>query len=1011
MARIFISHSTKDETIAKKICDILEKEEHLCWIAPRDIGSGEEWAGRIAIALKNDTKLFFILLSENSNKSPHVLREVNFAVTYDVAMLGAFLQEISLNDSLEYYLSTIQLSKFVDDNEEEDELARKIAEFIIESEEKVLLEADERRRIQAEAFLVQTADYVSRGIEDDIAEILESSKIAVLYGEGGMGKTCLAVNYYMQDKNRYGSALFVNAETPQDLFKSLGMIENGDLKNMKALVLTAFEKTIDRLLKTREGKLLIIIDNYSYDRGRIRLMEFEHLLSEVVTELNEKERVHIIVTTRLTETTFGNAGSVRVGDFSEDLALQYFHTNVGEDFVVDENAARELIRKYGVLRQDILAGQMEYTIPAIICVSIKNSAILRKGYQNVTSLVGNRRTLGDLVRVQLETLKKDRENQGELFAEILQIVSFLNGTKIHRDFLFETVSALKKMQGKDFSREQFDSCLDFYNSKISLLNSVNEGAAKIFTIHRNFQKEINRQTENRREIKAALMRVFMKKVHPYSYYGTHTLADAGGVMQHVLAFFEATKEENNSEDYFELLLAAAWYYGYIARDRETYQKLFEVLTAGSQMPAGIRVMANADRVLISIAAETNDLAPEDIDIWMEDSEFDLDDMESEEEQFRSRIRFLIARAHYESLYATKEEAFSTVANAQAVCQEFMTFLLETKPLRKESYVYAIEAMAVLLCRQAALLRMKTGEYRESVEKCRAAREWLADRRYIRCLRDLNLNNGNTYLNAFSLNLEGVSLMETNATLQELYESEHLNQSALDEYLVINYRPGIANQQLNFTNIYRAQALKIIDGINAFVNPEKKVLSTPEWRQLYESESIVPELTDREGKTKSVKDWVEIYHQCIQLAGEYRELARRTKESYKAPLTVAYYSYIFTLAVCETHYNGYGDPEKTEILKNANHNVSIQDGIEFEDGLETAMKLPGLDAGQRSILVRYRGILNKKLAEFSTDPDEFDKYYDNAMECFEEAIRIADSVHNSKARRLAEREIADLKKMR
>lgn len=1010
MSRIFISHSSKDKTIAGKIGDILEENGQQCWIAPRNIGYGKEWAGRIAIALKNDTKLFFILLSENSNKSPHVLREVNLADTYGVAMLGAYLQEFSLGDSMEYYLSIIQLSKFVDDNEEEDELARKIAEFIIENEEEVLREADERRRIQTEAFLVQLEDYVSRGIEDDIAKILDSSKIAVLYGEGGMGKTCLAVNYYMRDKGRYGSAVFVNAETPQDLFKSLGMIENGELKNMKALVLTAFEKTIERLLKDREGKLLLIIDNYSYDRGRVRLMEFENLLSEVVTELNKQERVHIIVTTRLTETTFGKAEALRVGDFSESLALEYFRTNKEEDFVVDEKAAVELIHKYGVLRQNNSEDQMEYTIPAIVCVSIKNSAKLKKGYENVTKIVGNKRTLGDLMRVQLEILSKDQVNQGELFAEILQIVSFLNGTKIHRDFLFGIVSALKKMRGQDLSREQFDSCLDFYNSKISLLNSLNEGAAEVFTIHRNFQKELNRQiaAENRREIKEALMQAFMKKAHPYSYYGTHTLADAGGVMQHVLAFFEAVKEEDNGETYYELLLAAAWYYGYIARDREIYQKLFDTLADGDQIPVCIKVMAKADRVLISMASETNDLSPEYIDEWIEDSEFDLDDIGTEEERYRAKIRFLTARAHYESFYATKEEAFSTVESALELCQKFRSFLAETRPLRKESYVYVIEAMAVLLCRQAALLRMKTGEYRESVEKCRSAREWLADRRYIKCLRDLNLNNGNSYLNAFSLNLEGVSLMETNASLQELYESEHLNQSALDEYLMIHYRPGIANQQLNFTNIYRAQALKIIDGINAFVNPEKKTLSAMEWQKLYESERVVPELTDREGKTKSVKEWAEIYHQCILLAKEYRELARRTKESYKAPLTVAYYSYIFTLAVCETHYNGYDDSEKAEILKNANYNKSIQDGIEFEDGLETAMNLPGLDAGQRSILMRYRGILYKKLAGFSTDTGERDGYYNNALECFEEAIRIAKSVNNSKAEKLAKREIEKLK---
>lgn len=34
MPKIFISHSTKDQSIAEKICDILEEKEHFCWISP-----------------------------------------------------------------------------------------------------------------------------------------------------------------------------------------------------------------------------------------------------------------------------------------------------------------------------------------------------------------------------------------------------------------------------------------------------------------------------------------------------------------------------------------------------------------------------------------------------------------------------------------------------------------------------------------------------------------------------------------------------------------------------------------------------------------------------------------------------------------------------------------------------------------------------------------------------------------------------------------------------------------
>ena len=59
--KIFISHSSKDHEIAAKICDAFEKLGAICWIAPRDIPYGEEWASEIANAIISCDMLVFVL--------------------------------------------------------------------------------------------------------------------------------------------------------------------------------------------------------------------------------------------------------------------------------------------------------------------------------------------------------------------------------------------------------------------------------------------------------------------------------------------------------------------------------------------------------------------------------------------------------------------------------------------------------------------------------------------------------------------------------------------------------------------------------------------------------------------------------------------------------------------------------------------------------------------------------------------------------------------------------------
>lgn len=59
-----------------------------------------------------------LLLSEASNKSPHVLREVEYAVSHHTPVLVYSLEEVNLSKSMEYFLMTHQ---WITDNKNKDE--------------------------------------------------------------------------------------------------------------------------------------------------------------------------------------------------------------------------------------------------------------------------------------------------------------------------------------------------------------------------------------------------------------------------------------------------------------------------------------------------------------------------------------------------------------------------------------------------------------------------------------------------------------------------------------------------------------------------------------------------------------------------------------------------------------------------------------------------------------------------------------------------------------------------
>lgn len=101
---VFICHSSKDRTIANAICSKLEQNRIRCWIAPRDVIPGTDYAQSIVEAL-SATKLTVLVFSDNSNQSRHVHREIERAVSHGVPILPFRVQEVAPSPALEYFIS------------------------------------------------------------------------------------------------------------------------------------------------------------------------------------------------------------------------------------------------------------------------------------------------------------------------------------------------------------------------------------------------------------------------------------------------------------------------------------------------------------------------------------------------------------------------------------------------------------------------------------------------------------------------------------------------------------------------------------------------------------------------------------------------------------------------------------------------------------------------------------------------------------------------------------------
>lgn len=104
---IFLSHASKEHAAAEELCQLLENSGHRCFLAPRDIRSGHEYAEEIIDGIERADAMV-LLLSEAANSSPHVLREIERAVSKKIKIVVYQLEQVELSKSMEYFLMSHQ---------------------------------------------------------------------------------------------------------------------------------------------------------------------------------------------------------------------------------------------------------------------------------------------------------------------------------------------------------------------------------------------------------------------------------------------------------------------------------------------------------------------------------------------------------------------------------------------------------------------------------------------------------------------------------------------------------------------------------------------------------------------------------------------------------------------------------------------------------------------------------------------------------------------------------------
>lgn len=105
--QVFISYKSEEFDEANWVKTVLETNGISCWMAPMCITGGSSYAVEIPQAIRN-CKVFVLILSEKSQTSKWVPREVDQAINENKIIMPFMLENCKLKDDFNFYLTNVQ---------------------------------------------------------------------------------------------------------------------------------------------------------------------------------------------------------------------------------------------------------------------------------------------------------------------------------------------------------------------------------------------------------------------------------------------------------------------------------------------------------------------------------------------------------------------------------------------------------------------------------------------------------------------------------------------------------------------------------------------------------------------------------------------------------------------------------------------------------------------------------------------------------------------------------------
>ena len=102
---VFITYSADDKAVADAVCATLESGNIRCWIAPRDVLPGTEWAEALIDAI-DESHVVVLVLSFASNSSPQVIREVGRAASKGIPIIPLRIDDVTPSKAMEFFVSS-----------------------------------------------------------------------------------------------------------------------------------------------------------------------------------------------------------------------------------------------------------------------------------------------------------------------------------------------------------------------------------------------------------------------------------------------------------------------------------------------------------------------------------------------------------------------------------------------------------------------------------------------------------------------------------------------------------------------------------------------------------------------------------------------------------------------------------------------------------------------------------------------------------------------------------------